>query len=48
LYINAQQTSEGIVEIYFMPNVSEIPEAYNSVSTNLTLDAMGLKITTLS
>jgi len=26
LYINAQQTHEGNVEIYFMPDVSEIPE----------------------
>jgi len=26
LYINAQQTYEGIVKIYFMPDVSEIPE----------------------
>jgi len=24
LYINAQQTCEGIVKIYFMPDVSEI------------------------
>jgi len=46
LYINAQQTCEGIVKIYFMPDVSEIPETY--VFTKLTLDIMGLKITTLS
>ena len=26
MYINAQQTREGIVEIYFMPDVSENPE----------------------
>jgi len=26
VYINAQQTCEGIVEIFFMPDVSEIPE----------------------
>jgi len=43
LNINAQQTCEDIVEIYFMP---EIPETY--VSTKLTLDVKGLKITTLS
>jgi len=29
-------------------DVSEIPETYNYVSTKLTLDVMGLKITTLS
>jgi len=46
LYINAQQTCEGIVEIYFMPDVSEIP--VTNVPTKLTLDIMGLKITTLS
>jgi len=28
LYINAQQTFEGIVEIYFVPDVSEIPGTY--------------------
>ena len=27
LYINAQQTCESIVKIYFMPGVSEIPES---------------------
>jgi len=26
LYINEQQTCEGFVEIYFMPDVSEMPE----------------------
>ena len=48
MYLNAQQTCEGIVEIYFMPDVSEIPETYTYVSTKLTLDVMGLKIATLS
>jgi len=49
LYINAQQTCGGIVDLYFMPDVSEIPETYIMiyVSTKLTLDVMGLKITTL-
>jgi len=28
LYINAQQTCYGIVDIYFVPDVSEIPETY--------------------
>jgi len=28
LYKNAQQTCEGKVEIYFMDDVSEIPETY--------------------
>jgi len=46
LYIHAQQTCEGTVEIYFMPGVSETPETH--VSTKLTLYVMGLKITTLS
>jgi len=31
-----------------MPDVSEIPETYNYVSTKLTLGVMGLKRTTLS
>jgi len=47
LSLNAQQTYEGIVEIYFMPDVFEIPETYY-VSTKLTWEVMGLKITTLS
>ena len=28
MFINAQQTCEGIDKIYFMPDVSEIPETY--------------------
>jgi len=28
MYINAQQTCEGIVEKHFMPDVAEIPETY--------------------
>ena len=46
MYINAQQTCEDIVDIYFMPDVFEIPETY--VSTKLPFDVMGQKITTLS
>ena len=46
MYLNAHQTCEGNVEIYFMTDVSEIPESF--VSTKFTLDVMGLKITTLS
>jgi len=45
LYINVQQTGKCIVDIYLVPDVSEVP-VY--VSTKLTLDVMGLKITTLS
>ena len=44
LYLHAHQTYQGIVKIYFIPDVSEIPETYN-VSTKLTFDVMGLKIT---
>jgi len=50
LYINAQQTCAGIVEIYVMSDVSEIPETYRPMFfyTKLTLDVMGLKLTTFS
>jgi len=50
LYINAQQTCEGIVKIYFMPDVSEIPETSRPMFLHKIniLDVMGLKITTLS
>ena len=50
MYINAQQICDGIVEIYFKPDISEIPETYifYYISTKLTLDVLGLKIATLS
>ena len=50
MYINAQQTREGIVKTYFMPDVSEIPETCRPMFfyTKLTLYVMGLKITTFS
>jgi len=50
LYINAQQTCAGVVEIYVMSDVSEIPETCRPMFfyTKLTLDVMGLKITTFS
>jgi len=49
MYINAHQTCDGIVEIYFMPEVSEIQKHhFYYVSTKLTFDVMELKITTLS
>jgi len=28
LYLHAHQTYQGIVKIYFIPDVSEIPETY--------------------
>ena len=47
LYINAQQTCKGNVEKYFMPGRCFGNSRNMYDSTKLTLDVMGLKITTL-